>query len=179
MTDFFTSDTHFGHTGAIRSFNRPFASAPAMDDALVENWNAAVGPEDRVFHLGDFCFKGSKRAATLLERLNGRITLVRGNHDSANTAQLAHWVEVADLLEVEIGRTRVVLCHYPLLEWPGAFRGALHLHGHTHGRVPPNARRADVGADVWAYRPVTLDEITARLAEAPAYDPETAYRGLV
>ncbi len=175
MVDFFTADTHFGHSGIIRLAERPFRSVDEMDAALIAAWNARVGPDDRVFHLGDFCFKGSKRAAAVLERLQGRIVFLRGNHDTDNTAMLERWESVHDLLEVKAGGVRVTLCHYPLLEWPGAWRGDVHLHGHTHGRVPPNRQRCDVGVDVWGFQPVTLEEIRARLETAPAYHPSDYY----
>ena len=172
---FFTADSHFGHSGVIRLSNRPFRSLEEMEEALIDQWNAVVTPDDLVYHLGDFCFKGSKPAARVLERLNGAVVLIRGNHDSDNTAKLPHWRSVHDLLEIRHQKQRLVLCHYPMLEWPGAWRGAVHLHGHTHGAVPPHRQRADVGVDVWRYRPITLDHILERLERAPGYDPREAY----
>lgn len=172
---FFTADSHFGHKGVIRLAGRPFGSVEEMEEGLIERWNAVVAPGDLVYHLGDFCFKGSKAAAKVLERLNGDIVLIRGNHDSKNSLKLERWRAVHDLLEITLQKQRIALCHYPLLEWPGAWKGALHLHGHTHGQVPPHSRRADVGADVWAFRPVTLEQILARLEGASPYDPEHAY----
>ena len=176
MTEvFFTADSHFGHKGILRLSSRPFESVEAMEAALIDRWNEVVGPQDLVYHLGDFCFKGSKAAAAVLERLNGEIVLIRGNHDSANSLRLDRWRSVHDLLEINHRKQRIALCHYPLLEWPGAWKGALHLHGHTHGAVPPLNRRADVGVDVWDYRPVTLEQILDRLGDAPEYDPNVAY----
>lgn len=175
MADFFIADTHFGHAGIIRLSKRPFRSVAEMDAAMISRWNAVVSKTDRVFHLGDFCFKGSKLATAVLGELNGHIVLIRGNHDTENTAKLDRWEQVADLLEVTVEGEKLCLCHYPLLEWPGAFRGALHLHGHTHGAVPMNRRRADVGVDVWDYKPVRLDEILARMETAAAYHPADFY----
>lgn len=175
MAVFFTADTHFGHGSLIRRAKRPFRSVEDMDAALIERWNARVGPEDRVYHLGDFCFKGSAIAKSYLEKLQGEIVFIRGNHDTENTAKLDRWVACYDLHEIKLERRQIVMCHYPLLEWAGAFRGAIHLHGHTHGRVPPHKKRCDVGADVWDYRPVTIEEIEARIESAPDYDPTDAY----
>jgi calcineurin-like phosphoesterase family protein len=73
MAIFFTSDTHFGHAGALALYRRPFASVAAMDEGLVERWNAAVGPADEVWHLGDFAIRASaERVADLLALLHGR-----------------------------------------------------------------------------------------------------------
>ena len=176
MAVYFTADTHFGHGAIIKYGKRPYRSVEEMDEALIANWNARVSDSDRVYHLGDFCFKGSKVATSYLEKLQGEIILIRGNHDTENTAQLDRWSSAHDLHCVRVGRQEVVMCHYPILEWPGAYKGAIHLHGHTHGRVPPHQRRCDVGVDVWNYMPVTLDEIVERLQSAPAYDPADAYR---
>ncbi len=175
MAVFFTADTHFSHKAIVRFCERPFASHEEMDEALIENWNAVVGPEDLVYHLGDFCFKGSAIALRAAERLNGEIILLRGNHDTDNTMALPRWKQTAELLEITVEKTRLVLCHYPLLEWPGAYNGAVHLHGHTHGRVPPNSRRADVGVDLWNYRPASLADILKRLEVSEPYDPGAFY----
>lgn len=175
MTVYFTADTHFSHKAIVRLNDRPYENRDAMDAALIANWNATVGPEDLVYHLGDFCFKGSAIADRISAQLNGEIVLVRGNHDTANTVALPRWRETADLLEVSVEGVRLALCHYPLLEWPGAYKGVVHLHGHTHGRVPGNRQRADVGVDLWDFRPVSLPEIQAKLAESEPYDPTSFY----
>ena len=55
---FFTSDTHFGHAGIITFCHRPFQDVAQMNETMIANWNRVVGPEDIVFHLGDFCLGG-------------------------------------------------------------------------------------------------------------------------
>jgi calcineurin-like phosphoesterase family protein len=44
MTVFFTADTHFGYANVIRYDKRPFRDVTEMDEALIKNWNRAVGP---------------------------------------------------------------------------------------------------------------------------------------
>ena len=63
MAVFFTSDTHFGHAGARGLYRRPFGSTAEMDAAMLDRWNATVGAEDEVWHLGDFAL-GMPTAAT-------------------------------------------------------------------------------------------------------------------
>src|SRR5215467_15943917 len=82
MAIFFTSDTHFGHGGALGLYRRPFLSVATMNEAIVERWNETVGPHDDVWHLGDFAIRQPAAAvADLLGRLNGQKHLVAGNND--------------------------------------------------------------------------------------------------
>lgn len=164
MPVFFTADTHFGHGGALGLFKRPFASVRAMDEAMVARWNEVVGEPDEVWHLGDFAVhQPAGRIDALLGALAGRKHLILGNNDSVETAELRGWASVQGYAEIEVDRTPLVLCHYPFRSWNGQARGALDLHGHSHGRLTPLARQLDVGVDVWDFRPVTLDEIRSRL----------------
>ena len=158
MTIFFTSDTHFGDHRTLNIHKRPFGSVAEMDSALEAGWNGAVGPEDEVWHLGDFARKLGDVSA-LVERLHGRIHLVRGNNDPEGVGQAARWSSVCDYHEMELEGRRLVLCHYPFRSWNGQHRGAVNLHGHSHGKLKPMPRQYDVGVDARGYRPVTLAEI--------------------
>lgn len=172
MAVFFTADTHFGHAGARALYRRPFASVAAMDAAMVARWNATVGPEDEVWHLGDFA-AGLRReaalaeaAASVLARLNGRKRLIIGNNDPPAVAALPGWESAAHYAEVEANGIGLVLCHYAFRTWRNADRGWVNLHGHSHGRLRPTLpRQVDVGVDAQDFRPVTLAEaIAARRA---------------
>ena len=78
---YFTADLHFGHSNVISYENRPFQTVEEMDGALIQNWNRRVSPEDEIFILGDLTLKGPEKANAVLEQLQGRKYLVRGNHD--------------------------------------------------------------------------------------------------
>ena len=156
---FFTADTHFGHGNVIEFCDRPFEDREEMDEALIERWNSVVGIHDRVYHLGDFSFRGPGPSIGIKHRLNGRIYLVEGNHDrrmKAEVRQLFEWVK--PLHELRIEGQKIVLCHYPLLTWNASHRGSWSLHGHSHGnlREDPNVRRIDVGVDCHDYRPISF-----------------------
>lgn len=84
---FFTSDTHFNHANIIRFCNRPFKDVNQMNEVLIENWNRVISPGDTVFHFGDFCLGGSLEWTNVLDRLNGKIHLILGNHDMKNIRQ--------------------------------------------------------------------------------------------
>ena len=84
MAVFFSADTHFRHTNIIRYCCRPFASVTEMDETLIANWNAVLGVDDDVWHLGDFAYCRGERLATIFHRLNGRKRLVVGKQLGAD-----------------------------------------------------------------------------------------------
>jgi calcineurin-like phosphoesterase family protein len=169
MAVFFTSDTHFGHASIIRSCQRPFASADEMDAALIARWNAAVGPRDTVWHLGDFCFRNDRPAPWYLERLHGEVHLIEGNHDLRTLKHhAACFASVRQIREISVEGRKIVLCHYPLREWNGCYHGAWHLHGHVHGRMneDPVGHSMDAGVDCHEdYRPWRFEEVAAILGD--------------
>jgi calcineurin-like phosphoesterase family protein len=162
MTVLFTADTHFGHGGALGLYRRPFAGVAAMDAALIERWNRVVAPTDDIYHLGDFAVRQKpERIAALLQALHGRKHLVTGNNDGAAVLEARGWCSVQPYLELNTEGMRLVLCHYALRTWRHIGKGALNLHGHSHGRLKPLARQYDVGVDVWNYQPVSLAMLAA------------------
>lgn len=160
MATFFTGDTHFGDRRPIRVDRRPFASVAAMDEALVERWNETVSVTDEVWHLGDFALgPPPERIAELLAMLNGAKHLIVGNNDALPTLAAPGWASVQHYAEIVVDGRALVLCHYPFRTWNGVGRGAINLHGHSHGRLKPAPRQYDVGVDVFDYRPVALATI--------------------
>ncbi|QAY75694.1 metallophosphoesterase family protein [Sphingosinicella sp. BN140058] len=160
MTRFFTSDTHFGDHRVLNIHKRAFASVAEMDAALVSAWNACVAPQDEVWHLGDFARKAAD-VPDLLGSLNGTKHLIRGNNDPPGTLEAGGWASVHDYHEIDEEGVKLVLCHYPFRSWNGQHKGALNLHGHSHGKLKPIPRQIDVGVDVWSWRPVTLAQLRA------------------
>ncbi len=162
MATYFTSDTHFGDPRVLRIDRRPFASLPEHDAALIARWNETVGPDDEVWHLGDFALgPKAERIAEILASLNGRKHLILGNNDPPVTREAPGWASIAHYAEFEVDGRRLVLCHYPFRTWNRMGQGVLDLHGHSHGRLSPQPRQYDVGVDLWDFRPVTLATILA------------------
>ncbi len=156
----FTADHHFGQGAARGLFRRPFADIAAMDAAMVDRWNDGVRAEDTVWHLGDFAIRAkAERVLELLAALHGNKHLITGNNDPDATRRSSGWASVQDYAEIDVDGTPVVLCHYALRVWNRQGRGAWNLHGHSHGRLAPLTRQADVGVDAWDFRPVTLETI--------------------
>src|SRR5262249_43008519 len=121
------------------------------------------GRDDVVWHLGDFAYRvPAERMVAVLARLNGVKHLVTGNNDGPETAGLSGWASVQAYRELDLDGVRLVLCHYPFLQWNGMYKVALNLHGHSHGKLAGLTRQVDVGVDVWDYGPITLDRIRSR-----------------
>lgn len=159
----FTADTHFNHAGAMGQFKRPFGSVADMNETMVARWNDTVGPDDEVWHLGDFALRtNADQVSALLRRLHGRKHLVIGNNDGPDTVARPEWASVQAYAEIALDDTRLVLCHYAFRTWNGMYKGAVNLHGHSHGQLAGMTRQVDVGVDVWDFRPVSLAQIKAR-----------------
>lgn len=134
---FFTSDTHFGHKNIIKYCKRPFTSVEEMNEKLIENWNSVIGPDDIVFHLGDFAFGGSTLWNDVLNRLNGKIYLVIGNHDEHNLkdSYMSRFEWYGYQAHIYIEGKSIYLNHCPLLCFHGAWAGldaCWQLFGHVH-----------------------------------------------
>lgn len=160
MALFFTSDTHFGDPRALRFDHRPFPDLEAHDAGLIARWNGVVGPADTIWHLGDFALgPPPDRVAALLASLNGEKHLITGNNDGPATLALGGWASVQAYAEMTIGDTVAILCHYAFRTWNAMGRGAVNLHGHSHGALRTQPRQYDVGVDVWNFTPVTFEQI--------------------
>lgn len=161
------SDTHFGHENIIRYCGRPFASADKMDEALVRNWNSRVAPGDKVYHLGDVTHgiktvEGWRRLREQLASLNGRVTLILGNHDDPRSPLLTGWAREICIsknfrLKNRRGIRGVVMSHYPLYLDPAADTGSLNVHGHIHNLAPRSRWHANVSVERTGYYPVPLE----------------------
>ena len=160
----FTSDWHLGHKNIIHLSNRPFKTIEQHDEFIVRRFNELVQPDDIVWILGDISFNQSyKNYADLFGRLNGKISVVLGNHD--NRQHLLRCKQdglIQDVREskiLNIGSDTIHLTHYPLLEWFNFHKGAYSIHGHTHGNVNDYCKSTDVSLECWSYEPVEWQEL--------------------
>jgi len=141
---YFTACPHFGHTNILHlGKGRPFTSIKEHDETIINNWNSAVKPEDTIYVLGDFQFKGFNRdIKDLLSKLNGNKHLILGNHDNFSEHRDAGWISIKDYkrtkLKLNSGEElNVVMFHYPILEFDGAWKdNTVHLFGHVHENSP-------------------------------------------
>jgi calcineurin-like phosphoesterase family protein len=156
---FFTGDTHFGDPRVLRIDRRPFPDMASHDAAIVENWDAVVGQDDDVWHLGDFMSAKGGKCETLLGKLNGRKHLIVGNNDPETTTGSEGWASVQHYAEFREGDHHLILCHYAFRTWNQMGKGSINLHGHSHGRLKPVPRQFDVGVDAQGLKPVSLTKI--------------------
>ncbi len=172
-----TSDMHFGHANIIKYCNRPWSTVEEMDFNLIKNWNSVVKPEDEVYELGDFTFHREPGVIqSILNRLNGTIYHINGNHDKwlvKNPELGRRFAWVKDYFELKEAKKHFVMFHFPIAAWHKAHHGAIHIHGHEHGNFDKNnvgLRRIDVGTDPQQYFPVTLDAVARKMEKLPHMD---------
>lgn len=181
---FFTSDHHFGHENIIKYCNRPFENAREMNEALIQRWNEKIKPRDTVYHIGDFGLTYKENLLAIVERLNGKIHLITGNHDSAALQIRNKFQWVKEYYELKVkdpdcknGVQRIILFHYAMRTWRGSGRGNWHLYGHSHGTLPDleDSLSFDVGVDCHDFYPLSYDEVKAimqRKTWIPPYQRE-------
>jgi len=169
MTDFFTSDHHFYHRNIIDYCKRGFATVEEMHEMMIARWNETVGPNDLVYHLGDFGMGNATKLRAVFERLNGKVVLIRGNHDCISKTAFKErvgFVEVYDELEVD----GMKLCHLPYYgdtqeedrfknKRPILDSNQWLICGHVHDLWRFKGRQLNVGVDVWGYYPLSLERI--------------------
>lgn len=174
----FTSDTHFGGKSILYFHPERRVAAgitleelqedreAAMlkhDEWLIDVWNKTVKKKDFVYILGDFCLSNKERTKKILEQLNGRKFLIRGNHDKSCIGLENYFEWIGDIKEVKFTHNQypfispdetfaVELCHFPMLTWNRRPHGTCHLHAHCHGSLDEfneysQELRFDVGLD--------------------------------
>lgn len=159
---YFSGDGHIGHQGILKYMpERPYATeldTTAHDKWLIDLWQKTASKHDKIYYAGDLTFYKSEDARRLLEQLPGEKYLAVGNHDGTIKAHSNYFRKVAQIMEITIKPSMhevlseelcIVLCHYPLLDWPGKQQGTVMLHGHCHGTMDDyNANSADLRFDI-------------------------------
>lgn len=144
MSIFVTSDLHLGHNKSFIYEARGFETVEEMNAEIIRRWNSVVGEEDDVFVLGDLVM-GSLENLRFLEELNGRIHIVRGNHDTDN--RWGHYKAIENVVEMEnsiyfsYNGYKFYLSHYSTITTRADVGKPLknclvNLCGHTHTKNP-------------------------------------------
>jgi calcineurin-like phosphoesterase family protein len=159
MKTFLISDTHFGHANMLNfkradgSPLRVFKDVVHMNEVMINNWNNVVGPDDKVYHLGDVGFKNATYLASTLSRLNGTKVLIKGNHDTQKLNLYQRFFK--DVRAYHI-LDKLLLAHVPihprsLERWKGQ------VHGHLHDWDLGDPKYLNVSVERINYTPVDFE----------------------
>jgi calcineurin-like phosphoesterase family protein len=167
---YLTSDLHFGHEREFLYGPRNFASIQEHDEAVITLWNETVQEDDDVYVLGDLMLNDNEHGLKCLRRLNGRIHLVRGNHDTDARwklySELENVVEMENVIVFKYRKYHFYLSHFPTLtanlEKESLHQCTLNLFGHTHDKrrfFEDRPYMYNVSLDAHNCVPVLLDDI--------------------
>ncbi len=149
------------------------SSTPTLDDIVtvqmagrrgsLKTGIASINPEEVVFHVGDLALGKKEDLEVLASLLNGRLYLMRGNHDRRSCAFYHHLgisLVPDPYLLVHPSGLQLVFSHRPILPLEP---GVLNLHGHIHNNPAPElgARHVNLCVEVRYYRPWRLSGIVA------------------
>lgn len=167
--NYYTADLHFGHKNVIAFDSRPFESVEEMDRLLIEYWNSRITEKDTVYIIGDLCYRSSRDPSWYLSRLNGEKYLILGNHDTtllSNSKAVSLLAGIDKMMHITDGDREICLCHFPLAEWNGYFKGSWHIYGHIHNRreetfqfMRTKERALNAGCMINGFVPVTFEEL--------------------
>lgn len=140
---YYISDLHFYHESLLAKMDcRGFSSCEEMHEYMIQRWNAKVRPQDEVVLLGDVSMERGKKTSELLEKLNGKLYLIVGNHDMylkdrRFDASRFEWIKQYE--ELYDNKKKVILSHYPVFCYNGQYRRdkegnpkTYMLYGHVH-----------------------------------------------
>lgn len=160
------ADHHFGHAN-ILNFKRddgtplrPFSSIEEHDETIIRQHNDLVSPGDRVYLLGDVCI--TRRSCSTLGRLNGRLVLVKGNHDIFRINEYLPFVDDIRSCVVQKDKdgNKVIMSHIPI--HPESLgRWGTNIHGHLHYNSVNNPNYICVSLEHTDYRPIEVHQALA------------------
>ena len=151
------SDTHFFHMNIGRYCDR----SDGWQETIIENWNRLIQSDEVVFHIGDLALGKRENIESLVPLLNGRLYLMRGNHDRRSNGfyqrQGITLVPDPSRMDLPSGLT-LIFSHRPILPLDP---GVLNLHGHVHNSPTPELGTSHVNqcVEVRDYRPWRLKDI--------------------
>jgi calcineurin-like phosphoesterase family protein len=152
-----------------------------MNSLMVDNWNAAVKPQDKVYHLGDVAVgvPHQHEFEALMKSLNGHKRLILGNHDNLHQPAYKHFERIELWTGGKFKQYGFVASHIPL-RTDQMRDGSFNVHGHIHQNLihhstqewsrqvgwydvdhGPDQNYINVCVEHTNYKPVNLDEIIA------------------
>jgi len=163
MAIFITADFHIGDS-RMEILGRPFDSADVMIETLIKNHNSVVKPDDEVIIVGDVCCNKTLDKIHLVERFNGKKTLIRGNHDIGLSDDILskyfdRIITDGGGLKIKVGDIPCYATHYPTTGMKDRFC----LVGHVHAAWKYQLNMYNIGIDCNHFYPVNLNTIPFHL----------------
>ena len=162
------ADTHFNDRGIIEYESRPFTDQDEMTKEIIYRWNQLVSKEDAVYHLGDFGFGTQEEITEIVHKLNGKICLIKGNHDRDSSDKW--WLDtgICKVYAFPILMAKFfILSHEPTFVNP--LMPYINLHGHIHNQLRQDIQRVNCCCERHNYMPINLDSIIERFRALNRY----------
>lgn len=162
---YFISDTHLEHTNIIKYTGRPFKNIDEMEKCIVHNWNKTVDEGSIVYHLGDFT-RNSSLVKTLVDKLNGKIFLIKGNHDTKSTSfyNSCGLTVLPNLTKLE--EYKLILSHKPLDDKMIPL-GYTNIHVRIHNKELDDtfdkSKHINVSVEQINYTPINLEDLLKKI----------------
>jgi calcineurin-like phosphoesterase family protein len=158
----FISDTHFSHLNILKYCSRPFKDIEEMNEQLIQNWNSVIKFNDIVWHLGDLGFGTKDQIHEIVERLEGRKSIILGNHDNFKPSDyLKMGFEFVSRFPVIYDKF-IILSHEPVFLEENSCYGNFYGHLHQNNYIGKNTNYFNCSVEQINYIPISFNEIKKR-----------------
>lgn len=137
-----SSDLHLNHFKEFLYVPRGFSSIEEHDEAIIDNINEVVAPEDTLYLLGDLMLGDNEEGARKLRQIQCKdIRVIRGNHDTDTRIRLYEYSLGYQMLgyavPVKLNGKNFMLSHYPMAtanfeDAKKPWNRVYNLCGHSH-----------------------------------------------
>jgi calcineurin-like phosphoesterase family protein len=168
--NYFLSDPHFTHNNILSFMDEEgkllrgsvFNSIEEHDDTIIENINKRVRVQDKLYLLGDICFK--KIQLPILNRINTKkLYLIRGNHDVLDLKEYLPYFRDIRAYKI-LPQHKLCFSHIPI-HTESLKEGWFNIHGHLHHKSLEDKRYINISAEQINYTPISLEEIIEKIKE--------------
>ena len=173
----FSSDLHAGHQRDFLYVPRGFSSIEEHDEAIIDNINEVVAPEDTLYLLGDLMLGDNEEGARKLRQIQCKdIRVIRGNHDTDTRVRLYEYSLGYQMLgyaaPAKFNGKNFMLSHYPMATtnfdfekkpWERVYN--LCGHSHTKEKWDPATDSIHVELDAWNNYPVNIEDVYKLIRE--------------
>ena len=162
-----SSDWHFCHNKEFLYGPRGFSSIEEANEEIVRRHNEVVAEDDDVYVLGDLMLGNNDIGMSYIEKMNGNIHVILGNHDTNTRLEIyknsSKIKSIQYAYQINLRKYTFYLSHYPTYmgNYDLQMSKVWCLHGHTHfkekfGDIDKNY---NVALDAHNCYPVDLETI--------------------